>query len=136
MAGLRAAAPCRPAPTPCTRRTIPANLRPGTAGPLLVLDVRGFSTPEGASQAGTEANVVSFGPRVREPQNGMSALPQKRTFALHQAAVRSFGLVTLNSTGRGEHSFDSAFPKFFGRLLQCSQVLGGELYQGGGARKF
>src|SRR5262249_60588585 len=129
-------APGRRVPQAVSGCAFPHILRPGTAGPLLVLDVRGFSTPEGASQAGTEANVVSFGPRVREPQNGMSALPQKRTFALHQAAVRSFGLVTLNSTGRGEHSFDSAFPKFFGWLLQCSQVLGGELYQGGGARKF
>ena len=50
--------------------------------------------------------------------------------------MRSSGIVTLNSTGRREHSFDSAFPQFFGWLLQSVQVLGGELYQGGGSRKF
>jgi hypothetical protein len=50
--------------------------------------------------------------------------------------VRSSGIVTFESTGRREHSFDGAFPQFFGWLLQPGQVLGGKLYQGGGARKF
>ena len=50
--------------------------------------------------------------------------------------MRSSGIITLSFTGRREHSFDSAFPQFFGWLLQSVQVLGGELYQGGGSRKF
>jgi hypothetical protein len=51
-------------------------------------------------------------------------------------AVRSSGIVTFNRTGCREHSFDGAFPQLFGRLFQSGQALGGELYQGGGARKF
>jgi hypothetical protein len=43
-------------------------------------------------------------------------------------------IVTFNSAGR-EHSFDGTFPHLFGWLLQSGQVVGGELYQGGGARK-
>jgi len=46
------------------------------------------------------------------------------------------GIVTFDFTGRREHSSDGAFPQLFGWLLQSGQVLGGELYQGGGARKF
>ena len=46
------------------------------------------------------------------------------------------GVVTFNSTGHREHSFDGAFPQFFGWLPQSGQVFGGELYQGSGARKF
>ena len=71
-----------------------------------------------------------------------SALRQRVTvlpFLVHAAngwAVRSSGIVTLNFTGRREHSFDSAFPQFFGWLLQSGHVLAGELYQGGGSRKF
>jgi hypothetical protein len=67
-------------------------------------------------------------------QRTMSAKGQKRT--LGGIGVRSFGIVTFNSTSLREHSFDGAFPYFFGWILQSGQVLGGELYQGGGARKF
>ena len=44
-------------------------------------------------------------------------------------------VATFNSTGHREHLFDGAFPQFFGWLFQSGQVLGGELYKGGGARK-
>ena len=44
-------------------------------------------------------------------------------------------VATFNSTGHREHLFDGAYPHFFGWLFQSGQVLGGELYKGGGARK-
>jgi hypothetical protein len=37
------------------------------------------------------------------------------------------GIVTFNSTGHREHSFD-AFPQFFGWLFLSDQVRGGELH--------
>ena len=51
-------------------------------------------------------------------------------------AVRSFEIVTFSAIARGEHMFDGAVPQLFGWFLQCGQVVGGELYQGSGARKF
>jgi hypothetical protein len=49
--------------------------------------------------------------------------------------VRSPWIVTFNSTGRREHSFDGAFPQFFGWLFQSGQVLGGEFHQSRRPRK-
>src|SRR5262249_13187400 len=54
----------------------------------------------------------------------------------NRAAARSSGIVTFDPIGRRAHPFAGAFPQLFGRLLQPGQTLGGELYQGGGARKF
>ena len=48
----------------------------------------------------------------------------------------SSGIVTFSPIARGEHMFDGAFPHLFGWLLQSGQVIGGELYQRSGARKF
>jgi hypothetical protein len=43
--------------------------------------------------------------------------------------VRSPGVVTFNSIGHREHSFDGAFPQLFGWLLQSGQVFGGERFR-------
>jgi hypothetical protein len=48
----------------------------------------------------------------------------------------SSGFVTFSPIAGGEHVFDGAFPQLFGWLLQSGQMVGGELYQGSGARKF
>ena len=86
------------------------------------------------AKSGHPGDIVRYAIR-RSGERMLQIRPGRRT--ANGQAARSSRIVTFFSAiARGEHVFDRAFPQLFGWLLQSGQVVGGELYQGAGARKF